>query len=89
MRRDPPKLFAGTANLALARRVAAHLDVPLAEMVVSRFPDGEVRVRIDESVRGRDCFLLQPTCPPVNENLVEALVILEPCGGLLPAASPR
>jgi ribose-phosphate pyrophosphokinase len=77
MRRDPPKLFAGTANVALARRVAAHLDVPLAEMVVSRFPDGEVRVRIDESVRGRDCFLLQPTCPPVNENLVEALVILD------------
>ncbi|MCS7173710.1 MAG: ribose-phosphate pyrophosphokinase [Armatimonadetes bacterium] len=77
MRQDPPKIFAGTANVALARRVAVYLDVPLAEMVVSRFPDGEVWVRIDESVRGQDCFLLQPTCPPVNENLVESLVILD------------
>jgi ribose-phosphate pyrophosphokinase len=77
MTRTPPKLFAGTANVELSRRVAAHLDVPLAEMVVARFPDGEVRVRIDESVRGEDCFLIQPTCPPVQENLMEALVIID------------
>lgn len=72
-----PKLFAGTANLPLAQRVAAHLDVPLAEAHVARFLDGEIEVRLDESVRGEDCFVLQPTCPPVNENLMELLVIVD------------
>ncbi|MDR5682923.1 MAG: ribose-phosphate pyrophosphokinase [Armatimonadota bacterium] len=72
-----PKLFAGTANPPLARRVAACLDVPLAEAHVARYPDGEIEVRLDESVRGQDCFVLQPTCPPVNENLVELLAIVD------------
>lgn len=73
----PPKLFAGTANLPLAQRVAASLDLRLAEAHVARFPDGEVDVRLDESVRGENCFVVQPTCPPVNENLVELLVIVD------------
>ncbi len=70
-------LLAGTANPQLARRVAAHLDAPLRELVVARYPDGEIEVRIEESVRGRDCFVLQPTCPPVHEHLMELLVIAD------------
>jgi ribose-phosphate pyrophosphokinase len=70
-------LLAGTANPALARRVAAHLDTPLREAVVARYPDGEIEVRIEESVRGQDCFVVQPTCPPVHEHLMELLVIAD------------
>ncbi|MDQ7819757.1 MAG: ribose-phosphate pyrophosphokinase [Armatimonadota bacterium] len=75
--RRPLKLFAGGGNPALAREIAALLDVPLAEMTVFRFADGEVGVRIDESVRGEDAFVIQPTGPPVNENLMELLVIVD------------
>ena len=70
-------LLAGTANLALARRVAGYLDVRLLEAVVSRYPDGEIEVRLEESVRGRDCFVLQPTCPPVHDHLLELLVLAD------------
>jgi ribose-phosphate pyrophosphokinase len=71
------KVFSGRANLPLAERIARQLGDPLGRMTVSNFPDGETSVRIDEDVRGRDVFLLQPTCPPVNENLMELLVILD------------
>jgi ribose-phosphate pyrophosphokinase len=53
------------------------LDVPLAELTIFRYSDGEIGVRIDESVRGEDVFVIQPTCPPVNENLMELLVIVD------------
>ena len=69
------KVFSGTANRPLAERIAEHLNVRLGEATVERFPDGEVHVRIDEDVRGADIFLVQSTCPPVNENLVELLVM--------------
>jgi len=71
------KLFSGSGNPALAREIADALDVPLAELTIFRYADGEVGVRIEESVRGEDVFVIQPTCPPVNENLVELLVILD------------
>ncbi|MDR7391181.1 MAG: ribose-phosphate pyrophosphokinase [Armatimonadota bacterium] len=70
-------LITGTANPALARRVATYLDVPLLEAVVARYPDGEIEVRLEESVRGRDCFVLQPTCPPVHDHLMELLVLAD------------
>jgi len=70
-------LISGTANPALARRVATYLDVPLLEAVVARYPDGEIEVRLEESVRGRDCFILQPTCPPVHDHLLELLVLAD------------
>lgn len=70
-------LLSGTANPALARRVATYLDVPLLEAVVARYPDGEIEVRLEESVRGRDCFILQPTCPPVHDHLLELLVLAD------------
>ena len=70
-------LFSGNANLALAQEVADFLHIPLGAMEASRFPDGEIHVRCQESVRGQDVFLLQPTCPPVNENLMELLVMID------------
>jgi ribose-phosphate pyrophosphokinase len=71
------KLFSGGGNPSLAREIASLLDVPLAEMTIFRFADGEVGVRIEESVRGQDAFIIQPTSPPVNENLMELLVIVD------------
>jgi ribose-phosphate pyrophosphokinase len=71
------KLFTGPGNPALAEEIALDLGVPLAEMSIFRFADGEVGVRIDESVRGEDVFVVQPTAPPVNERLMELLVIID------------
>ncbi len=76
-RRRPIKLFGGGSNRALANEISTALDVPLAELTIFRFSDGEIGVRIDESVRGEDVFVIQPTCPPVNENLMELLVIVD------------
>ena len=71
------KLFTGNSNPILAREVAEALGVPLGRAAVKRFSDGEVQVEIDDNVRGVDCFLLQSTCPPVNENLIELLVMID------------
>jgi ribose-phosphate pyrophosphokinase len=71
------KIFSGSANPGLAEEVAELLGLPLGEMETYRFADGEVSVRIAESVRGEDVFVIQPTAPPVNEHLVELLVILD------------
>lgn len=71
------KLFSGNANLPLAEAVAKALDTTLGEAMVERFPDGEVRVRLHESVRGCDVYLLQPTAPPVNDNLMELLLMAD------------
>src|SRR5262245_51973395 len=71
------KVFSGRANIPLAEKIAASLGDPLGKITLSNFPDGETWCRIDEDVRGRDVFVVQPTCPPVNENLMELLVILD------------
>ena len=71
------KLFSGNANRALAEEIGAMLGIPLGQAEVARFSDGEVFVQIDENVRGADVFVLQPTCPPVNDNLMELLVMLD------------
>jgi ribose-phosphate pyrophosphokinase len=71
------KVFSGRANPRLAEAIAAVLGDPLGDVTLSNFPDGETWARIDEDVRGRDVFVVQPTCPPVNENLMELLVILD------------
>jgi len=70
-------VFAGNANLRLAEDIAAHLGLPLGKMNVGRFSDGEVMAEVLENVRGRDVFIVQPTCPPTNENLMELLVIAD------------
>ncbi len=71
------KVFCGTANPELAKNIAKSLKVPLGEILVSRFSEGEIRVKINEDVRGRDIFLIQPTCPPVNDNVIELLILLD------------
>ena len=71
------RLLKGTANPALALRIADATDIPLTEMEVKRFADGELDVKIADSVRGQDVFVIQPTCPPVNENYMELFVILD------------
>jgi len=71
------QLFSGGANVPLALEVAEYLGIPLGGMELKRFADGEVRVMITESVRGHDCFVIQPTARPVNENLMELLVIID------------
>ena len=71
------KIFSGRANRALAVNIARDLGVPLGNVTLGNFPDGESNVRIEEDVRGRDVFVVQPTCPPVNENLMELLIMLD------------
>jgi ribose-phosphate pyrophosphokinase len=71
------KIFSGSANPGLSEEVAEALAVPLGDMETYRFADGEVSVRIAESVRGEDVFVVQPTSPPVNEHLIELLVMLD------------
>ncbi len=71
------RILSGNANRPLSEAISEHLAVGLSRMTVSRFADGEVRVRIDESVRGADVFVVQPTCTPTSENIMELLVILD------------
>lgn len=71
------KLFAGTSNRELAERVSAYLNVPLGRITSTRFSDGEIRIMVDESARGNDVFIIQPTCAPVNESLMELLIMLD------------
>ncbi len=71
------RLLSGTANPALGERIANEIGIPLGEMEVKRFADGEIDVRIADSVRGQDVFIIQPTCNPVNENLVELFIIID------------
>lgn len=71
------RVFSGNANRALAERICEYLDIEIGKAKVSTFSDGEIQVEIDESVRGMDTFLIQPTCPPVNDNLVELLIMID------------
>src|SRR5436305_12402371 len=73
----PLKVFSGRANIPLAERIAQCLGDPLGKITLVNFPDGEFLARIDEDVRGRDVFVVQSTCHPVNENLMELLIILD------------
>ena len=72
-------LFTGNANPALAHDIARHLMVPVGRASVGRFSDGEVNIEIMENVRGRDVFLVQSTCPPVNDSLMELLMMADAC----------
>ena len=72
-------LFSGNSNLGLADEVCKYLDVPLGKAKVKTFSDGEIQVEIDENVRGKDVFIMQSTCHPVNDNLVELLLMIDAC----------
>jgi ribose-phosphate pyrophosphokinase len=76
-RGDELRILSGNGNRPLSEAVARQLGVPLSIMEVGRFADGEIRVRIEESVRGADVFVVQPTCPPTSENIMELLLILD------------
>lgn len=74
------KIFSGNANQSLAEEIADYLGLYVGASKVNRFADGEICVAIDESVRGVDVFIIQPTCPPVNENLMELLIMIKTAG---------
>ena len=71
------KVFSGTANLPLAEEICRHLGIAIGKANTSRFSDGEYNFQILENVRGQDCFLVQPTCPPVDQNIMEMLIMLD------------
>src|SRR5580704_3664542 len=75
--KDELEIFTGNSNPALAREVCEHLNVKLGVADVGRFPDGEVMVEVHENVRGGDCFVLQSTCSPPNDNLMELLLLMD------------
>ena len=70
-------VFAGNAHPQLARDIVSHLQLPLGQAVVGRFSDGEVMVELMENVRGRDAFILQSTCVPTNDHLMEIMVMVD------------
>jgi len=72
-------VFAGNANPALAKDIARHLHLGLGQANVGRFSDGEINVEILENIRGRDVFIVQPTCPPTNDHLMELLIMADAC----------
>ena len=74
---DNMVVFTGNANTALAELIARHLGLPLGKVVVGRFSDGEIQVEVMEHVRGKDVFIIQPTCAPSNDNLMELLIMID------------
>lgn len=73
------KILSGRSNPDLAQKICDFLHLPLGEISLTDFPDGEIACKIDDDVRGRDVFLVQPTCPPVNKNLMELLIMIDSC----------
>uniref|UniRef100_A0A0C9QTV7 ribose-phosphate diphosphokinase n=1 Tax=Wollemia nobilis TaxID=56998 RepID=A0A0C9QTV7_9CONI len=73
------RIFSGSANPSLAQEIACYLGRDLGKIKIKRFADGEIYVQLKESVRGCDVFLVQPTCPPANENLMELLIMIDAC----------
>ena len=71
------KVFSGTANQELSRQIAKYLGIPLSEASIKRFSDGEISIQIGESVRGKDVFIIQPTCAPTDTNLMELLILTD------------
>ena len=74
---DKLAVFSGNANLDLARDICKDLRIKLQDALVGRFSEGEIRVKINENVRGKDVFIIQPTCPPSNDNLMELLIMID------------
>lgn len=74
---DKLLIFSGNANMELAKEICGYLKLGLADAFVGRFSEGEIRVKINENARGKDIFLIQPTCPPVNDNLMELLIMID------------
>lgn len=75
--KDTLRIFSGNANPALAERIAHHVGLPLGRLHCKRFADGEIQVKIEESARGMDVFIVQPTCAPANDTLMELLILVD------------
>ncbi|MFQ5491974.1 MAG: ribose-phosphate pyrophosphokinase-like domain-containing protein, partial [Phycisphaerae bacterium] len=71
------KIFAGTSSADLTHRICDFLDLPVGKAQVERFPDGETFIKLLDDVRGHDCFVVQSTGPPVNDNLMELLIFID------------
>ena len=71
------KVFCGNSNRVLAQKICEHLDISLGDAIVKRFSDGEINLEINESVRGKDIFVIQSTCHPGNDNLMELLIMID------------
>src|SRR6202140_300693 len=76
-RQPEMKVFSGSANRELALRICRYIGVSLGQATISSFPDGETYVRIEENIRGHDVFIIQPTCPPTNQHLMELLIMVD------------
>jgi len=76
-RQPEMKIFSGSANRELAQRICDYIGVPLGQATISSFPDGETYVKIEENIRGRDVYIIQPTCPPTNQHLMELLIMVD------------
>jgi len=74
---DKLAIFSGNANPDLAKNICKYLKIKLSDALVTRFSEGEIRVKINENVRGKDVFIVQPTCPPPNDNLMELLIMID------------
>jgi ribose-phosphate pyrophosphokinase len=77
MPKNTLQVFTGSANTDLAKKICAYLDIHLGRAEFTRFPDGEIDVKVHDDVRGCDVFIVQPTCPPVNEHLMELLILID------------
>ena len=71
------KIFSGRANRALAEHICKHLGIALAQDRIEDFPDSETFFKVEEDIRGRDVFIIQPTCEPVNQNMMELFIMLD------------
>ena len=76
---DRLTLISGRAHPSLTREITDYLGIECGKINVSDFPDGEINVKLDQNIRGRDVYILQPTCPPVNDNLMELLILIDAC----------
>lgn len=74
---DKLAVLSGNAHPELAKNICKYLKIDLSKALVGRFSEGEIRVQVDENVRGKDVFLVQPTCPPTNDNLMELLIMID------------
>ena len=70
-------VLTGNANPNLAKSICGHLNIPLTDVMVSKFSEGETRIKIEDNIRGKDVFIIQPTCPPPNDNLMELLIMID------------
>ena len=74
---DSLKVLSGSAHPILSQSICDHLGVPVCSTTLTTFPDGETFVQIHENIRGRDVYIVQPTCPPTNQNLMELLIMVD------------